>query len=74
MLRQPQFVMPAWIAGIQFRRMPGDIHLSLDSNAPCWNGGVARLSPPTKSLWPSFRTNNSTRSVQRFNVPETFEV
>ena len=30
--------MPAWIAGIQVRRMhPEDIHVSLHPNAPCWN-------------------------------------
>jgi hypothetical protein len=35
------FVMPAWIAGIQIRKdASGDIHVSLDSSAPCWNDGI----------------------------------
>jgi len=35
------FVMPAWITGIQIRRMlPGDIHVSLDSSDPCWNDAI----------------------------------
>ena len=30
--------MPAWIAGIQARKdASGDIHVNLDSSAPCWN-------------------------------------
>jgi hypothetical protein len=36
-----QIVMPAWIAGIQIRKdASGDIHVSLDSSAPCWNDGI----------------------------------
>jgi hypothetical protein len=32
------FVMPAWIAGIQFRMdASGNIHVNLDSSSPCWN-------------------------------------
>jgi hypothetical protein len=31
-------VMPAWMAGIQFRKdASGDIHVNLDSSPPCWN-------------------------------------
>jgi hypothetical protein len=31
--------MPAWIAGIQVRRMrPGDIHVNLNSSSLCWGG------------------------------------
>jgi len=31
-------VMPAWMAGIQLREdASGDIHVNLDSSAPCWN-------------------------------------
>ena len=31
-------VMPAWMAGIQFRKdASGDIHVNLDSSSPCWN-------------------------------------
>jgi hypothetical protein len=32
------FVMPARMAGIQARAdASGDIHVNLDSSAPCWN-------------------------------------
>jgi hypothetical protein len=33
------FVMPAWIAGIHNVRKDdsGNIHVNLDSSAPCWN-------------------------------------
>ena len=32
------FVMPAWMAGIQCSQDgSGDIHVNLDSSAPCWN-------------------------------------
>jgi hypothetical protein len=35
------FVMPAWIAGIQARKdASGDIHVSLDSITPCWNDAI----------------------------------
>ena len=38
-----EFVMPAWIAGIQVRKdAPGDVHVGLDSSAPCWNDGIER--------------------------------
>ena len=33
-----EFVMPAWMAGIQVRKdASGNIHVSLDSSTPCWN-------------------------------------
>jgi hypothetical protein len=36
------FVMPAWIAGIQVRKdASGDIRVSLDSSTPCWNDAIA---------------------------------
>jgi hypothetical protein len=36
-----EFVMPAWIAGIQARKdASGDIHVGLDSSAPCWNDAL----------------------------------
>jgi len=36
--------MPAWIAGIQVRKdASGDIHVDLDSSAPCWNDGTDGL-------------------------------
>ena len=35
------FVMPAWIAGIQIRKdASGNIHVNLDSSAPCWNDAI----------------------------------
>jgi len=41
---QSSFVMPAWIAGIQVRKdASGDIHVDLDSSAPCWNDGIDGL-------------------------------
>jgi hypothetical protein len=31
-------VMPAWMAGIQVHKDAfGNIHVDLDSSAPCWN-------------------------------------
>jgi hypothetical protein len=31
-------VMPAWMAGIQARKdASGNVHVNLDSGAPCWN-------------------------------------
>ena len=33
--------MPAWIAGIQVRKdASGNIHVNLDSSAPCWNDAI----------------------------------
>jgi hypothetical protein len=35
------FVMPAWIAGIQVRKdASGNIHVNLDSSTPCWNDAI----------------------------------
>jgi hypothetical protein len=40
-MRNADFVMPAWIAGIQVREDAcGNIHVSLDSSAPCWNDSI----------------------------------
>jgi hypothetical protein len=37
------FVMPAWIAGIQARRdASGNVHVNLDSSTPCWNDATER--------------------------------
>jgi hypothetical protein len=34
-------VMPAWIAGIQFRKEASeDIRVDLDSSTPCWNDAI----------------------------------
>jgi hypothetical protein len=36
--------MPAWMAGIQVRRMrPANIHVSLGSSTPCWNDEIEGL-------------------------------
>jgi hypothetical protein len=41
-LKTQIFVMPAWIAGIQVRKdASGNIHVNLDSSAPCWNDATA---------------------------------
>jgi hypothetical protein len=52
-MRNADFVMPAWIAGIQVREdASGNIHVSLDSSAPCWNDSrravldVTEVAPP----------------------------
>ena len=38
------FVMPAWIAGIQIRKEAfGDIHVNLDSSSSCWNDELRAL-------------------------------
>ena len=35
------FVLPAWIAGIQIRKdASGNIHVNLDSSTPCWNDAI----------------------------------
>jgi hypothetical protein len=37
-------VMPAWMAGIQFRKdASGDIHVNLDSSPPCWNDATEEV-------------------------------
>jgi len=37
-VKRRNFVMPAWIAGIEVRKdASGNIHVSLDSSTPCWN-------------------------------------
>jgi hypothetical protein len=47
-----EFVMPARLPGIQARKDAfGDVHVRLDSSAPCWNDAIDgfcltdRLSP-----------------------------
>jgi len=40
------FVMPAWITGIQARRdASGNVHVNLDSSTPCWNDATERTLP-----------------------------
>ena len=39
----PDFVMPAWIAGIQVcKDASGNIRVNLDSSTPCWNDATAQ--------------------------------
>jgi len=43
------FVMPAWIAGIQVRKdASGDVHVNLDSSSPCWNDELRALLEVTE--------------------------
>ena len=54
--KNAQFVMPAWIAGIHLRKdASGDVHVGLDSSAPCWNDGIER---PLRSF-----ERNSSRDI-----------
>jgi hypothetical protein len=40
-MKAQNFVMPAWIAGIQIRKdASGDFHVDLDSSIPCWNDAI----------------------------------
>jgi hypothetical protein len=44
-MKNPIFVMPARIAGIQARKeASGDIHVNLDSSTPCWNDAIDGFS------------------------------
>jgi hypothetical protein len=43
--------MPAWIADIQARKdASGDIHVKLDSSAPCWNDAIVGCAELTEVL------------------------
>ena len=45
------FVMPAWIVGIQVRKdSSGNIHVNLDSSTPCWNDAMEKVLP---EVWES---------------------
>jgi hypothetical protein len=48
-----EFVMPAWMAGIQVRKdASGDIRVNLDSSIPCWNDAIERaLAEVIGVLW-----------------------
>ena len=40
-MKSVDLVMPAWIAGIQFRKdVSEDIRVDLDSSTPCWNDAI----------------------------------
>jgi hypothetical protein len=44
-------VMPAGMAGIQFRKdASGDIHVNLDSSPPCWNDATEGLQSVAQAL------------------------
>jgi hypothetical protein len=54
-MKRQIFVMPAWIAGIQGRRMrPENIHVNLDSSTPCRNHGIEVLRELIKAFRPVF--------------------
>jgi len=47
----PEFVIPAWIAGIQVcKDASGDIHVNLDYSSPCWNDGIEGLCLTERSV------------------------
>jgi hypothetical protein len=40
-MKSVDLVMPAWIAGIQFRKdVSEDIRVDLDSSTSCWNDAI----------------------------------
>jgi hypothetical protein len=52
------FVMPAWIAGIQFRKdASGNIHVDLDSSTPFWNDAIGALHKRTAAFRRLFSKN-----------------
>ena len=59
-----EFVMPAWIAGIQVRKdASGNIHVNLDSSTPCWNdareGPLLNVTEALRSPNPFFQRGGS---------------
>jgi hypothetical protein len=58
------FVMPAWITGIQARRdASGNVHVNLDSSTPCWNDATERtlLKLTESHPEPYFRRSHTMR-------------
>jgi hypothetical protein len=54
------FVMPAWIDGIQIRKdASGNVHVNLDSSTPCWNDATEEaLLEVTEVPLPVFTKNH----------------
>ena len=47
-----EFVMPAWIAGIQIRKDAfGNFRVSLDSSTPCWNDAIEGAPRAVSYVW-----------------------
>ena len=65
------FVMPAWIAGIQVRKdAPGNIHVDLDSSTPCWNDATAgALLELTEVRPPIF--SKVDKKITKFKITES---
>jgi hypothetical protein len=65
--------MLAWMASIQVRQdASGDVHVNLDSSAPCWNDGIERgLIELTDPLRPYFLRRS--RRTQRSDKGEGVE-
>jgi hypothetical protein len=59
------FVMPAWMAGIQIRKDASEnVHVNLDSSTPCWKDATEEaLIEVTEVLLPVF-----TKNPQSFRV------
>jgi hypothetical protein len=53
-------VMPAWMAGIQARKdASGNVHVNLDSSAPCWNDVIERFFNCPRPLQTVFSTKRT---------------
>jgi hypothetical protein len=66
-----EFVMPAWIAGIQVRTdASGDIHVNLDSSSPCWNDAIEapllELSEAPPHVFSKEDTKNTKFRIENF--------
>jgi len=60
------FVMQARIAGIQVRQdASGDIHVNLDSSAPCWNGGIEECTKTNRGTPPFLFSKEHTKILAR---------
>jgi len=68
-MKNSNFVMPAWIAGIQIRKdASGNIHVNLYYSAPCWNDGIdgPLLEVTEAPLFPYFQRR--ARRARRFVI------
>ena len=72
----PDFVMPAWIAGIQVRKdASGDLRVHLDSSTPCWNDATAGALLELTEVRPPIFSKGDTKSAKSINTKcETFVV
>ena len=68
-MKNSNFVMPAWIAGIQIcKDASGNIHVNLDSSASCWNDRIdgPLLEVTEAPLFPYFQRR--ARRARRFVI------